>query len=76
VRVLSSGPSALGGDPDQGLPLVPGNPANLVLVDPTTRRVVDREDTCSLSRNNPYHGRDLPDPVVLTMWRGRVTWSR
>lgn len=55
--------------------LVAGEPANLVLVDPSRRSVVDRNASASLSRNNPYHGLDLPDPVVLTMWKGRVTHS-
>lgn len=76
VRVLSWGPARLGRDVGQGLPLLAGNPANLVLVDPTSRKVVDRDATSSLSRNNPYHGHDLPDPVALTMWQGRVTWQR
>ena len=37
---------------------------------------VDREASASMSRNNPYHGRELPDPVVATFWRGRRTFSR
>jgi dihydroorotase len=60
----------------QGLPLAPGEPANLTLVDPSARRVVDRDASASLSRNNPWHGRDLPDPVVATFWEGRATFRR
>ena len=60
----------------QGRPLRIGEPANLVLVDPSARAVVDRNASASLSRNNPWHGRDLPDPVAATVWRGRVTYSR
>ena len=44
---------------DQGRPLAVGEPANVVLVDPGARRVVDRNDSASLSRNNPWHGREL-----------------
>jgi dihydroorotase len=62
--------------PGQGRPLAVQEPANLTLVDPTARVVVDRDASASLSRNNPWHGRDLPDPVVATVWAGRVTWSR
>ena len=62
--------------PEQGRPLAVGEPANLVLVDPTARAVVDRGASASLSRNNPWHGRDLPDPVVATVWAGRVTYRR
>ncbi len=60
----------------QGRPLRVGEPANLVLVDPSARAVVDRDATASLSRNNPFHGRDLPDPIVATYWRGRETYRR
>jgi dihydroorotase len=59
-----------------GLPLALGEPANLTLVDPTARTVVDRAASASLSRNNPWHGRDLPDPVVATFWEGRATYRR
>ena len=59
-----------------GLPLAVGEPANLVLVDPSARAVVDRDASASKSRNNPYHGRDLPDPVVATVWAGKVTHRR
>ena len=47
-----------------------------MLVDPTARAVVDRDASASLSRNNPWHGRDLPDPVVATYWAGRQTYAR
>ncbi len=62
--------------PDQGKTLDIGQPANVTLVDPTARTVVDRDASASLSRNNPWHGRDLPDPVVATVWAGRVTYRR
>jgi len=76
ARVLSVTPAHIGGASQQGRPLAPGEPANLVLVDPARRGVVDRDRTASRSRNNPYHGLDLPDPVELTMCAGRVTYSR
>ena len=60
----------------QGHALVAGQPANLVLIDPAARAVVDRDSSASLSRNNPWHGRDLPDPIVATLWNGRVTYRR
>ena len=60
----------------QGRPLAVGEPANLTLVDPSARAVVDRAASASLSRNNPWHGRDLPDPVVATFWEGRATYRR
>ena len=61
---------------EQGRPLEIGEPANLCLVDPDARRVVDRADSASLSRNNPWHGRDLPDPVAATVYGDTITWQR
>lgn len=72
---MSHAPARIGSLPHQGRPLAVGEPANVVLVDPTRRGIVDREQSLSLGRNNPYHGRDLPDPVVATWWRGRRTWA-
>jgi dihydroorotase len=73
---LSVVPAHIARLPGQGRPLAVGEPANLTLVDPTARSVVDRTASASLSRNNPWHGRDLPDPVVATIWEGRVTYRR
>jgi dihydroorotase len=61
---------------DQGCALLAGEPANLVLVDPAARAIVDRDASTSLSRNNPWHGRELPDPVVATIWAGRITYQK
>ncbi|HAM44188.1 MAG TPA: dihydroorotase [Propionibacteriaceae bacterium] len=76
LQRMSVKPSEIGQVPTQGRPLRPGEPANLVLVDANTRAVVDAEASRSRGRNNPYHGRELPDPVVATLWRGAVTYQR
>lgn len=73
---MSHAPARIVGLAEQGQPLTPGNPANLVLVDPERRTTVDASTSASLSRNNPYHGRDLPDPVEATIWQGRITYHR
>lgn len=75
-RILSATPAALVGLREQGRPLAVGEPANLVLVDPEARAEVDREATASKSRNNPYAGLVLPDPIVATFWRGVPTYRR
>ncbi|QGN31619.1 dihydroorotase [Microlunatus sp. Gsoil 973] len=53
-----------------------GAPANLTVIDPGRRATVDRDASASLSRNNPYHGRELPDPVMITIAAGAITYSR
>lgn len=73
---MSYAPARLGQVANQGRELVIGEPANLVLVDPSARATVDANQSRSRSRNNPYHGRELPDPVVTTIWRGKVTYQR
>jgi dihydroorotase len=73
---MSSVPARIARLAGQGRPLAVGEPANLTLVDPAARAVVDRAASASLSRNNPWHGRDLPDPVVATFWAGRPTYRR
>ena len=73
---MSVSPARIARLVDQGQPLTIGEPANLVLVDPTARSVVDRGNSASRSRNNPWHGQELPDPVVTTVWAGRVTYRR
>jgi dihydroorotase len=66
-------PAAIGRLRDQGQPLEPGTPANVVLLDPAASRVVDPADSTSLSRNTPFAGRQLPGAVVATFLRGRAT---
>lgn len=70
---MAFAPARLAGLTAQGRPVRVGEPANLTLLDPTRRAVVDRAASASLARNNPWHGRDLPDPVLGTLWRGAWT---
>lgn len=73
---MSYAPARLNASLTQGRPIAEGEIANLVLVDPSRRAKVDRENTASRSRNNPYHGLELPDPVELTIWAGKITHRR
>ena len=74
---LSAAPARIGrcdiGDRAQGRPLAQGEPANLVLVDPSASGTVDARELASLSRNTPYDGRALPGRVLATFLRGRPT---
>jgi len=70
---MSTAPARIGRVHEHGRPLEPGQPANLVLYDPSVRRVVDASESASLSRNTPYAGMELPGQVVATFLRGRAT---
>ncbi len=74
ARVMSTAPAQVGRVADrQGRPIAVGEPANLVLVDPSARRVVDPQRQATQSVNSPYRGMELPGAVVATFLRGRAT---
>jgi dihydroorotase len=73
ARVMSEGPAAIVGLPDQGRPLEVGEPANLVLVDPDATWTVAGAELASRSDNTPFEAMTLPATVALTMLRGKVT---
>jgi dihydroorotase len=73
ARVLSTTPAQIGQVRDQGRPLAVGEPANITLVDPAHRRVVDPYAMATMGRNSPFAGRDLPGRVVATFFRGHPT---
>jgi dihydroorotase len=70
---MSYAPARIGRVSDHGRPLEDGAPANVVLYDPSVRRVVEASESVSLSRNTPYAGRELPGRVVATFLHGRPT---
>ncbi|MFF5392340.1 dihydroorotase [Streptomyces sp. NPDC013012] len=70
---MSFAPARIGRVTGHGRPVSAGEPANLTLVDPAYRGVVDPADFASRSRNTPYEGRELPGRVTHTFLRGRAT---
>ena len=70
---MSTRPARIGSLDSHGTPLEVGAVANIVLVDPAARRVVDPFALASRSRNTPFAGRTLPGSVVATFLRGRPT---
>ena len=70
---MSVRPAAIGRLDGHGRPIAPGEPANLVLVDPSARAAVDPAALASRSRNSPYAGRELPGRIVATFLRGTAT---
>ncbi|MZE78297.1 dihydroorotase [Streptomyces xinghaiensis] len=70
---MSFRPAAIGRLHGHGRTVAPGEPANLTLLDPAYRGVVDPAGFASRSRNTPYQGRELPGRVTHTFLRGRAT---
>ncbi len=70
---MSVRPAQIGRLDGHGRPLAPGEPANLLLLDPGVRATVDPAALASRSRNSPYAGRELPGRVVATFLRGTAT---
>jgi dihydroorotase len=70
---MSATPARIGRVTTHGRPIAEGEPANIVLYDPSERRVVDSAEVASLSRNTPYAGMELPGRVVATFLRGTPT---
>jgi dihydroorotase len=60
----------LGVDGQHGLPVEPGNPANLTVIDPAATWTVDPLKLASRSRNTPYAGRTLTGRVRHTLLFG------
>jgi dihydroorotase len=70
---MSYAPARIGRVADHGRPFEDGSPANVVLYDPSVRRVVEAAESVSLSRNTPYAGLELPGRVVATFLHGKPT---
>ena len=70
ARVMSEKPALIGGLADQGRPVAQGEPANLVLLDPSAVWTVRGREMASLSSNTPFEGMTLPGRVVGTFLRG------
>ena len=74
ARVMSETPALIGGLTGHGRPIAAGEPANLLLLNPSTVWTVQGHSMASLSRNTPFEGMTLPGKVVATFLRGRPTF--
>jgi dihydroorotase len=72
AEVLSINPAKIAGDNEHGQDLSVGAIANLVVIDPSAKRVIPAASE-SKSRNNPYVGMALPGKVVHTIFGGYLT---
>jgi dihydroorotase len=73
VRRLSVVPAHILRLGDQGGPLTPGRPANLVVFDPASEWTVGDRPFRSMARNSAFTGRRLRGRVRYTMLRGQPT---
>lgn len=74
VECFSTVPARLLGVP--GGTLVPGVPADLVVVDPGTKKLVQKENFYSMGKNTPFQGWSLQGYPVLTMVDGDIKMCR
>jgi dihydroorotase len=70
LGLLSWQPAAIAGAGDHGGPIDVGRPANLCVIDPSAKWVVDPARFASRSRNSPYAGRHLVGRNRHTILRG------
>lgn len=73
VARLSLGPARLLGLPGGHLKV--GASADLCIVDPTARRVLDSAEMLSRGHNSPFVGRELPGRVTHTLVNGTLAWQ-
>jgi dihydroorotase len=73
AQKLSALPARIGRLDGHGRPLEVGEPANLTLVDPAARYVVDPAGMATAGQNSPFRGMQLPGRVIATFLRGRPT---
>ena len=72
-QVMSTAPAHIGGYTRHGQKLVVGAPANLTLVNPAGKMVVDRAQLASKSKNTPFHGMEFQGTVLATVFNGHLT---
>ncbi len=70
---MSVTPARIGRVSTQGHDLVVGAVANITVIDPSARTVVEPTALASRSRNTPYAGRTLPGRVLHTLYAGTPT---
>jgi dihydroorotase len=70
IELLSTNPARVLNLP--GGSLASGSPADIVVIDPDRRVIVDAARHVSKSKNTPFHGWSLRGGVALTIVGGRV----
>jgi dihydroorotase len=73
AEVMSTTAAAIAGYANHGRPIAVGEPANLAVINPTGKLVVDRAQLASKSKNTPFHGMEFEGTVVATVFNGHLT---
>jgi len=73
ARILSVTPAEIGRVDGYALPLAAGSPANITLVDPSTRSSWTTGRLHGGSTNSPFVGIELPGQIMSTIYRGAET---
>ena len=76
VELLSVAPARIAGLDGHGHAVAEGAPANLCVLDPAERWVVDPDQLASRSRNSPFAGQELTGRVRMTLRRGTIVHQR
>lgn len=74
-EIFSSAPARIAGYEDHGQPIEVGAKANLTLVDPSGKIVVDRVKLASKSKNTPFHGMEFQGTIAATVFNGHLTYK-
>ncbi len=75
VERMSSKPAQIAGYEKQGRDITVGAPANLFLLDPSTKWLVRRDRLNSKSKNTPFEGMELPAVITDVFYNGIQTIS-
>ncbi|MBP3087688.1 dihydroorotase [Corynebacterium sp. sy017] len=73
AKVMSENPAKIVRLPGHGRPILPGEPANLCIVDPDYSWQVDGKKLASKASNTPYEGMSFSTKVTATILRGHIT---
>ena len=73
IQLYTENPAKLLGL-DRGT-LSTGAVADVTLIDPGLEWTVDKNASCSISRNTPFHGRQLKGRAVRTLVAGKTAWK-
>ena len=68
---MSTSPARIGQAREHGRSLSVGEPANVVIIEPSVERVIDPRSFASISSNSPYEAMTLPTAVTDVFLRGR-----